>query len=230
MFVPFDVVKGEDCAVPGWQLHDSLIKSDPIDYGHRIRILGALDDLNRGFAVFGRLFHPHSAFAKVHQHLIDRQPMEPGGKGRLATKTSNFSKELYENLLSEVFGLRDISGHSQTEGIDPAVVALVQLLEGVHITFGGLLCQGVIGWLCPGFGCGHVFNCSRQRRRSVDTTTLLFVRNDSHGPLYFNPSKNPFTPLRAAPIRARPARFPGFPQRGCDAALRSRRCLPRLEK
>src|SRR6266851_4869967 len=101
----------------------------------------------------------------MHQNLIDRQPVQPGGKGRLTSKASNFSKELYEDLLGEVLSLRDISSHPQAQGINPAVVPLVKVLEGIHITFCGLLRQRVIGWLCPGFGCGHVSICSRQRQR-----------------------------------------------------------------
>src|SRR5258708_34796086 len=113
MFVPFDVVKSKYRSVTRRQLHDGLIERNAIDYRHCIRILGPITDLNRRFTVFSRLFHPHTALAKVHQDLIDRQAVQPGGKSRLATKASNFSKELDENLLSEVFGLRNIPGHPQ---------------------------------------------------------------------------------------------------------------------
>lgn len=95
--------------------------------------------------------------------------MQPGGKGRLTTKASNFSKELDEDFLSEVFRLRDIAGHSQTERIDPAIMPLVELLEGCHVALSRLLRQRVIRLLRRlGFGCGHVFvYLGKQRKRAI---------------------------------------------------------------
>jgi hypothetical protein len=88
--------------------------------------------------------------------------VQTGGKGRLTTKASNFSKELNEDFLSEVFSLRDIARHSQTQRINPAIMPLVKLLEGCHIALSGLLCQLVIRFLLRlGFGCGHVFVLGR---------------------------------------------------------------------
>jgi hypothetical protein len=75
----------------------------------------------------------------VHEHLIDCQAVKPGRKSRLAPKTTDFSKELYENLLSEVFCLRDIAGHSQAQRVDATIVTLVKLFEGGHIALSGFL-------------------------------------------------------------------------------------------
>src|SRR5882762_8492391 len=84
--------------------------------------------------------------------------MQPGSKGRLTTKASNFSKELDEDLLCQVFSFRNVAGHSQAEGINPAIMPLVKLLEGRHVTLSCSLCQRVICFrLRLGFGCGHVF-------------------------------------------------------------------------
>ena len=167
MLMTFDVMKGENRSIPGWQLRNSLVEGYAVDHRHGIRILGAFYDLHRRLAVFGGLFHPHSAFAKMHQDLIYRQSMEPGGKGGLATKTADFSKELYEDLLCQVFSLRDVAGHPQTKGIDPAIVPLVELLEGPHVALSGALSQSVIRcFLCLGFGCGHVSVYSGKRLRS----------------------------------------------------------------
>jgi hypothetical protein len=103
------------------------------------------------------MLHPHAALAKVHQDLVDRQAVKPCSKGRFAAKASYFAKELYENLLSEVFGLRDVLRHSEAERINATVVTLVKLLEGLHVTGGGPLRQRVIrAWRCLGIGCGHV--------------------------------------------------------------------------
>src|ERR1700730_5810244 len=111
----FNIVKGKDRAVAGRQLSNSLIERDAIHDRHRVGVFRAFDYLYRRFAIIGRLLHLDATFAKVHQDLIDSQPVQPGGKGRFATKASDFSKELNEDLLCKVFSLRDIAGHSQTE-------------------------------------------------------------------------------------------------------------------
>ena len=158
MFVSLNIVQGEDRAVAGRQLANSLVKRYAIHDRHRIGVFRAFDYLYRRFAIVRGLLHLDAAFAKVHQDLVNRQSVQPGGKGRLTTKASNFSKELNEDFLSEIFGLRDIAGHSQAERVNPAIMPLVKLLEGSHVALGRLLRQSVIGFLRRlGFGCGHVF-------------------------------------------------------------------------
>src|SRR5690242_1710729 len=125
MFVPFDVMKREHRAVTGWQLGNRLVQRDPVDHGHRVGVFRTFYDLDGRFAIFSRLLHTHSAFAEVHQHLIDCEPVEPGCKSGFSPKTADFSKELYEDLLCEVFSLRDVAGHTQAEGVDAAIMALV---------------------------------------------------------------------------------------------------------
>jgi len=107
-----NIVQGEDRAVAGRQLSNGLIKRNAIDYRHGVGVFRAFNYLYRRFAVVRGLLHLDATFAEVHQDLVDGQPVQPGGKGRLTTKASYFSKELNEDFLSEVFGLRDIAGHS----------------------------------------------------------------------------------------------------------------------
>jgi len=145
--------------------------------------------------------------------------MQPGGKGRFATKASNFSKELNEDLLCQVFSLRDITGHPQTKRIDPTIVALVELLEGSHVALRSSLSQAVIGyWLCLSFGCGHVFV---YRQATKELASLLLVRHDYHASAVFQGSG---TFSHEFPVREE-CEFIRYPRRGCDAALRARRCL-----
>ena len=153
-----NIVQGEDRAVSGRQLPNSLIKRNAINYRHCVGIFGALDYLYRRFAIVRGLLHLDATLAKVHQDLVHSQPVQPGSESRLTTKASYFAKELNEDFLSEVFSLRDIAGHPQTERINPAVMPLVKLLEGGHVALGRFLRQGVIRFLRRlGFGCGHVF-------------------------------------------------------------------------
>src|SRR5690349_10877911 len=123
--MPFDVMQREHRSITGRELSDCLVQRDPVDYGHRVRIFRAFDDLDGCFSILGRLLHAHAAFAEVHEHLVDRQPVQPSGEGGLSTKTADFSKELYEDFLREVFSLRDVAGHTQTERIDAAIMTLV---------------------------------------------------------------------------------------------------------
>src|SRR6185437_16357949 len=91
-------------------------------------------------------------------------------KGRLTPKASYFSKELNEDFLSEVFRLRDIAGHSQTQRVNPAIMPLVKLLEGRHVALGRFLRQSVIRFLRRlGFDCGHVFVLGQATRFSSST-------------------------------------------------------------
>jgi hypothetical protein len=153
----FDVVECEHSAIAGRQLRNSLIESDSVHNWHRVWILGAFNDLHWRFAVVSGGFHSHATLAKVHKHLIDGQSVQPGRKGGLAAKASDFSKELDEDLLGKVFGLRDVAGHSETERVHAPIVTLVELLEGLHVALSGPLSQSVIGFLlCLDVGCGHV--------------------------------------------------------------------------
>src|SRR6185295_12694253 len=127
--MPYDVVKGEHRTVTWRQLSNSLIERYPVNYGHGIGVFRAFYYLNRRFAIFSSLLHTHTAFAEVHEHLVHGQAVKPGSKGGFATETTNFSKELNEDLLCEIFSLRDIAGHSQTERVDAAIMTLVKRFE-----------------------------------------------------------------------------------------------------
>src|SRR5438093_13462005 len=62
-------------------------------------------------------------------------------------------------------------------------MALVELLEGVHVALSGPLSQCVIRLLlCLGFGCGHVFVCSGKRRRNI-TSSCLFATTITAPPI-----------------------------------------------
>src|SRR5687768_7852777 len=118
-------MKGKHRPVTGRELGNSFVQRDPVNHGHAIRIFRAFYDLNGGFAILGCLLHAHAAFAEVHQHLIYGEPVEPGRKSGFSAKTADFSKELYEDLLCEIFSLRDVSGHAQAERVNAAIMALV---------------------------------------------------------------------------------------------------------
>ena len=181
--MPFDVVKRKYRPVTGRELSNSFIERYPVNYGHGIRVFRTFYYLSRRFAVLSGLFHAHAAFAEVHEHLVNSQPVQPGSKGGFTPETTNFSKELNEDLLCEIFSLRDVAGHSQTERVDAAIMTLVKIFESSHITLGGLLRQLIICRLrCLGFGCGHVFVSGKLGR---NLTTSSSLGNDFHASASF---------------------------------------------
>ena len=182
--MPFDIVKRKNRPITGRQLSDSLIERYAVNYGHGIGVFSPFHYLRRRFAVFSRLLHAHATFAKMHEHLIDGEPVQPGSKSGFTPETTDFSKELDEDLLCEIFGLRDIAGHSQAERVDAAIMTLVKLFESSHIALGRFLRQLVICRLrCLGFGCGHVFICSGKFERYL--TNFRHVWHDSHASACF---------------------------------------------
>src|SRR5678815_1600566 len=182
--MPFDIVKRENRPVTRRQLSNSLIERYPVNYGHGIGVFRTFYYLSRRLAVLSGLLHAHAAFAEVHEHLVYSQAVQPGSKGGFTTETTNFSKELNEDLLCEIFSLRDVAGHSQTERVDAAIMTLVKLFESCHVAIGGFLRQRIICSLrCLGFGCGHVLVHSGKLGRNLTTSGLFW--HESHASAVF---------------------------------------------
>src|SRR5215216_2840193 len=219
--MPLDVVKRKYRPVSGRQLSDSFIERYTVNHGHGIGVFRPFYYLSRRFSVFSRLLHAHAAFAKMHEHLIDGKPVQPGSKSGFAPKTTDFSKELNEDLLCEIFSLRDVAGHSQTERVYAAIMTLIKLFESCHVAIGGFLRQRIICSLrCLGFGCGHVLVHSGKLGRISQlpacfgtNLTLPRVSREQHCFLWM-------------PAWGSDAEVSTL-KRGCDAALHARRCLTR---
>ena len=94
----------------------------------------------------------------MHQHDIDRHAMQPRGKRRLAAKRSDFSKELQESFLRQIFRLGRVRGHAQAERIHPPLMQVIEKLESFSITllgaFNGLRFGKPAGFLV--FSVGQV--------------------------------------------------------------------------
>ena len=213
MFMPLDVVKREHGTIARWQLRDCFIQSDSVDHRHRVWVFGALYDLHGSLTVIRCCFHSHSAFTEVHQNLVDGEPMKPGRKGRLTPEASNFSKELYEDLLSEVLRLRHITGHSQAERVNATIMAPVKLLKGIHLPLSGSLSQSEIRFLmCLDVGCGHVFRLFQASDEVIQRSSARSQRRSQFRNFQGGRTAFPSFPCRFAWTRS-------TPERGCDAAL-----------
>src|SRR5207253_5575263 len=55
--------------------------------------------------------------------------MQPGGKGRLAPKSANFAEELKKGFLHQVFRVRRIIHHPETQGVNATAVHLIEKLK-----------------------------------------------------------------------------------------------------
>src|SRR6185503_6471808 len=162
----------------------------------------------------------------------------PGSKSRFTPETANFSKELNEDLLCEIFSLRHIARHPQAEGIHATIMALVKVLESSHIALGGFLSQLIICRLrCLGFGCGHVsparasseeisqnFNLDRLRTHASASFkgAVLFLPKCPRGDAVRRPST-----LNAAVMRpfARVVALPDPKNSDCPSRINSFRRL-----
>src|ERR1051325_2377076 len=75
VFVPLDVVERKHRPVPGRKLSNRLIQRDAVDDRHRVGVFRPFYYLRWCFAVLSRLLHAHTAFAEMHEHLIDCEPV-----------------------------------------------------------------------------------------------------------------------------------------------------------
>lgn len=145
MFKALYIVQDKDCPISRWEFGDRFVEGDSINvpwlFGHRLDHVLHFADLT----FLSRPLQLDTLLAKVHQNVVDGKSVQPGSEGRLATKASNFSKELDEDLLGEILGFSCIGDHSQAQAVDPTLVALVQNFEGYHIAGGGGLSQIEIG-------------------------------------------------------------------------------------
>ena len=117
----------KDGPIPGSQFDNRLVQRNPIK--DRKARFTTFDYLLRQFAVFGQLLISAVFFAKVHQHLVDRQAVQPCREGAFPAKGSQLAKYLDEDLLQQIFRLRGISSHPQTHGIDSSLMKFEEFLE-----------------------------------------------------------------------------------------------------
>src|SRR5215470_11814924 len=103
VFKSFDVMEDEYCPVSRRQFRDGLVQRDAVDKARTLsggleKILDLAD-----LTLFGRLLETNSAFAEVHQDVVDRETMQPRGESGFAAEATDLSKELDEDLLRQVF-------------------------------------------------------------------------------------------------------------------------------
>ena len=101
------------------------VQADPIQYWHSIRIFCASYNLHRSFTFFSCAFQLHASFSEVHQNLVDRQTVQPGGESRLSAKASDFAK------LAGIPAVQSHCGFIPENPNDPVYKATVEAMRDV---------------------------------------------------------------------------------------------------
>src|SRR6187551_500913 len=71
--------------------------------------------------------------------------MKPCREGRVTSKATDLSVKLDKHVLSQIFSLERVLQHSQTDRINPSMMALIDLFECDHVTARGGLGQLEVG-------------------------------------------------------------------------------------
>jgi hypothetical protein len=133
VLVPFDIMQNEHRAIPGGELSNGLIQCNAIEDGHGLRVFGPLLHNMAHVSFLGGFLKPRTTPSEMHQYLIDRQPMKPGGKSRFPTEGPNLTIKLNEDLLCHIFRIGGIAQHPVAQRINPPSVYLIELLKSLNI-------------------------------------------------------------------------------------------------
>src|SRR5215203_3805382 len=77
----------------------------------------------------GKCLAPVRKRSKIHEHVIDSESMQPGGKLTFTSKRSNLSQQLNKDVLRQILSLTHVPRHAQTHGIDLRPVPVIQGLN-----------------------------------------------------------------------------------------------------
>ncbi len=71
--------------------------------------------------------------AKLHQHRIDRDTIQPRRKCSISAERTDRAEHLQESLLSQIFCFSDIFRHEQAHRINAILVLLKQCGKGLLV-------------------------------------------------------------------------------------------------
>src|SRR5262249_43123001 len=122
---------------------------------HSPGILSACGDVSRQFSTLSTSFRSALAFSQMHQYVIDSHAVEPGCESCFATKGSDGSEQMDENVLGQVFRFSNILSHTKARRINASVVSVIKLVEHLLVTFAELLsfARAVHTLVPPSFVC-----------------------------------------------------------------------------
>src|SRR5215203_3668088 len=81
----------------------------------------------------GKCLAPVRKRSKIHEHVIDSESMQPGGKLTFTSKGSNLPQQLNKDVVRRILSLTHVSRHAQTHGID---LRLMPVIQGLNVPDG----------------------------------------------------------------------------------------------
>src|SRR5215472_125877 len=139
VLISLHIVQDEHCFVTRRELFDGALQIHAVDRTGQAQIRAAKIPPRppRLVVRFGHLLKRRlvtGLLAQLHEHDVNREPVQPRRESGFASKSSNLPEKLEEGLLREVLRLRNIADHAQTQRIHAAAVQTIQPLEGCSIT------------------------------------------------------------------------------------------------
>jgi CBS domain-containing protein len=127
---PFDIVEDEDPAGPVRQPGNGLVEI------RRRGSLGAcLGDGIEQVEILRRFMAtPPAPAPESPHHLVDRDPVEPGGEGALPAVAAELLPRSHEDVLGQFLGQHSVAREPETEGVHPPNVRVIQHPEGGRIS------------------------------------------------------------------------------------------------
>ena len=117
MLVALNVVQNKNQPVAGRQIVDRPLQRQPVNSAGKGQIRSAKAASRAVLPEPAPSPHPAKSakplLAQLHQHDIDGQPVQPGGKGRVAPERRNLPVQLKKCLLGQIFSLRNVAHHAQ---------------------------------------------------------------------------------------------------------------------
>ena len=121
--------------------------------------------------------------AAVHEHDVDRDPVQPRAELRLAPEVLQALVDLDEDFLDDVLQVAPAAQHAVDEPRDVGPVPVVELAEG-----GGVVCGGPRDEACPRPTCAASLRATRRqarRRTRRADEDIEAERNDAPTILYW---------------------------------------------
>ena len=130
VLVAFDVMQYKNRSIARRKLAHRPLQLHPVNGPGQCHIIRPEILLRRiFFGTLRSLFqrnHGKTLLPQMHQHDVDRKPMQPGRKCRFPPKCCNLTVELEECFLRQIFGLGRIRRHPQTKRIHPPLMLVIE--------------------------------------------------------------------------------------------------------
>src|SRR5216684_7095858 len=187
MLIAFDLMQSEDRSAAFRKFLDRPAQGNAIDRAGEGRIVSSevapQRRLRRHRLVNRKGWWRFSA-AKLHQHGVYGNAVQPGGERRIASEAADGAKDLQECLLGQVFRLGDVFGHNQTHRIHALLMHLKEISKSLLVAALRALDKAALGIVPAGFlSSRNYFRYSRgnyaSRHGRLSFDAYLFALLDS---------------------------------------------------